>query len=107
MMMLLLAGCFPCTGELDVIDGDLPLSTGESASFQLIWSGDRIEPCEVSWFVDEIEGGSAEVGQITDCGVYTAPEQPPDADPRITGAEFAPGTCADCCMGASRTISVQ
>ncbi|MFT5679205.1 MAG: hypothetical protein ACI8RZ_000109 [Myxococcota bacterium] len=103
-MLLILLGCATCRGELSAPDG--ALSAGESVEFAMTWSGESVDPCAVLWFVDEIEGGDAAVGTITDCGRYTAPTSPPAEDPVILGAEFAPGTCADCCPAASGMIAL-
>lgn len=103
-MLLLLLGCAMCQGELSAAEG--PLAAGESVDFAMTWAGEDIYPCAVRWFVDDIEGGDEVVGMISDCGRYTAPDSPPDEDPVILGAEYAPGSCADCCPAAYGTVAL-
>ena len=106
MMMILLAGCMVCRGELTLIDADGPLAAGESTTIEMLWQGETVDPCSVRWFVDEIEGGDEIVGTITGCGTYTAPDSPPGSDPMVIGADSLPGTCMDCCLAASIEIAL-
>jgi hypothetical protein len=102
MLWLLLTSCVRCQGELHGPRD--ALAPGASVSLEPVWEGEAVDPCTMRWFVDGIEGGDEGVGTITDCGRYTAPESPPESDPVVLGADFAPGTCADCCPSASAVI---
>jgi hypothetical protein len=109
MWLLLLLGCV-CEGELVVLDGDVPVPPGGSVTLEYRYRG-RVEAgpnsCGAHWEVDGIPGGDADVGTVTDCGLYVAPLVVPDEDPEVLAASEEPGTCADCCPFATRTITLQ
>lgn len=56
--------------------------------------------CGGDWAVNRVRGGTPEVGTITDCGYYTAPESLPDGLEVVTieaASWNLAGGCADCC----------
>jgi len=61
--------------------------------------------CGAHWYVGGVEGGTAELGTIDDCGQYQAPAAFPTSvrEVLIGASEYGDG-CADCCPWAYVTL---
>ena len=107
----LLPGCpYVADGELRIIAGDPPVTPGASIELALYCDGDLAAGdgvCGRDWRVDDVPGGSAALGTITACGIYTAPATPGDlTDVTIGASECDAGReCFDVC-GALLTLAI-
>lgn len=110
---LVLPGCPWCpTGELEVVSGaatDGVIAPGEVVELRATYGDDwEAGPgaCGGHWYVNLVEGGSAELGTIDACGRYVAPSVFPDglAELQLEAAEHGRGECADCCPSAVRSF---
>ena len=112
VLLSLLAGCPLCEfdAELDLVAGSTTLRPGEKVLLSLESEGFCAGPthCRGHWYVNEFEGGNAEIGTITTCGEYTAPFWPRERPFTVTieATKYALYGCADCCPYGARTITV-
>ena len=108
---VLLVGCPICAdGELEVVQGTLPLASGQTVALRFEWDGEVLyspQKCGGHWYVEEILGGNEEVGTISVCGSYTAPDILSASDPVVTASQYALDTCHDCCPYAQLTIALE
>lgn len=106
--ILCLAACPICSdGDLIVIGEERALGPEQSARLLFRFDGRDVAgpwSCRGYWTVDDIPGGNREVGTVTTCGVYTAPQVPPPVDPIVWVGEYPPDGCLDCCPTASRRM---
>jgi hypothetical protein len=101
---ILLVGCCP-RPEMEILEGQAEVGPAEIVQLQASHGDWRVGPgaCGGHWYVDEVEGGSAETGTVDSCGRYEAPEAFPAGleSVQIVASEFESGMCADCCPYAS------
>jgi hypothetical protein len=103
LALVTLPGCPLCDldGELDVVRGSSRLHAGERVSLELDSEGYEAGPdrCRGHWYVDDFEGGNAEVGIITRCGEYisTLWPRPRPFTVVVTATQYPLDGCADCC----------
>jgi len=109
LTLLAAAGCCP-EGEINLVEGSEPVPLGETVSMEFVWQGEVAsgpDDCTGYWYVDDILWGNAEIGDITVCGTYTAPDNEVSRNEvRIEAMEFEKGTCADCCPYGWRYMGV-
>ena len=94
-------------GGLTVVEGEWPVAPGGSVSFRFDFDGDFIagpEKCGGYWYVNEGLWGSPSEGVVTNCGVYSAPLEPPCDTVVLTAMQYPDGQCADCCPYARKTL---
>lgn len=112
LAMVLLGGCPWCpTGEMTEVGGDHggQVHASDVLSLRARYDDWTVGPdaCGGIWTVNEVEGGSAELGTIDGCGRYQAPAAFPADLTRVAigASKYGPG-CADCCPAASTVLTV-
>src|SRR5688572_15140253 len=102
-LLPLVPGCPMCEWdhELDVVKGSSVLRPGERVTLELDSEGYVAGPkhCRGHWYVNDFEGGSAEIGTISRCGVFWATTWPRPRPYKVlvTGAQHCLDCCVDCC----------
>ena len=95
---------------LDVKRGSTTLRTNERVTLELDSEGYVAGPdrCRGHWYVEGFEGGNAEVGVISRCGVFYATHWPRPRPYKVwvTATQYELGACADCCPGESIELTI-
>ncbi len=112
-LLLVLPGCPWCDldTELDVVHGSSVMNQGDRVSLSLDSEGYHAGPdrCRGHWYVDGIEGGNAEVGIITRCGLYISTAWPHEQPFQVlvAGTQYGIGECVDCCPYQSIVLTIK
>lgn len=106
-----LSGCPICDNDTDlaIVAGDKELLPGEQVSLALDNEGFTAGPtqCRGYWYVEGIEGGTADVGTVTACGIYTAPTTAGSRRVvRVEATKYMLHDCADCCPYGQAAITL-
>lgn len=111
-LAMALAGCPLCPDpHMDILEGSREVHPGDVVQLRARYDDWQSGPdhCGAHWQVNQVEGGSAELGTIDSCGRYQAPEVFPEGLTRleVEASKYLSYDCADCCPYASIVLHPQ
>jgi hypothetical protein len=114
VLALAATGCPICPdGELRIVAGVAPVAAGDSIILRLDYGGYHIGSgnCGGHWYVNDVEGGNADVGTIGPCGIYVASSAQLAASGttsvQIEAMDVPLGErCADCCPAGAVSVAL-